>query len=521
MYALPTSNRLLVAVFMALTIIFCFGGTSALAQSQRVVAVSATARTESSARSAAIESRHARATVSRVCASHTRSHSHHTRSHQSSRCREARHLLADVQARATRLRVALSRLHREQASHTTSGSSGSSSPTGSAPTQGGTEPTQTGTGGPASTESSGSATGTATTPTTGAGSTVGPTQGHGSGGGVEESLPVSGSNPESTGPDSPLGGGEETSGSTTQVQTGIDSGMEANDYTATTQLGAKLVRIEWTIGTTAAQMQPVIASYAAIGVRVLPLVSFYGTLPTPTPAQAKSLAGWAQAYGPGGTFWSNRKDGQLAIQSIEFGNETSYGYQYGDSAESASYTVRAQNYALRLKEAAEAISTTGVKVGLLAQADDWTGNWVNGMFSAVPNLGSYVAGWTIHPYGISWEGRLQDLLAQTAAHGAPSDIPIDITEWGVASDNGRCLSDNDGWNKCMTDNEAASTLTNTFSGVQRVLGSRFGMFVLYQVRDQEPTAATSDNQAYFGAMQHELQPKGAYTRAVEKTLAGV
>jgi hypothetical protein len=303
------------------------------------------------------------------------------------------------------------------------------------------------------------------------------------------------------------------------VQTGIDSGMEANDYTATTQLGAKLVRIEWTIGTTAAQMQPVIANYAAIGVRVLPLVSFYGTLPTP--AQAKSLAGWAQAYGPGGTFWSNRKDGQLAIQSIEFGNETSYGYQYGDSAESASYTSRAQNYALRLKEAAEAISATGVKVGLLAQADDWTGNWVNGMFSAVPNLGSYVAGWTIHPYGTSWEGRLQDLLKQTAAHGAPSNIPIDITEWGVASDNGRCLSDNDGWNKCMTYDEAASTLTSTFSGIQRVLGSRFGMFVLYQVRDQEATGATTYNQAYYGAMQHELQPKGAYTTAVEQMLAGI
>ena len=45
------------------------------------------------------------------------------------------------------------------------------------------------------------------------------------------------------------------------------------------------------------------------------------------------------------------------------------------------------------------------------------------------------------------------------------------------------------------------------------------MFVLYQVRDQEPTGATSNNQIYFGALQHELQPKGAYTQAVETTLA--
>ncbi len=293
--------------------------------------------------------------------------------------------------------------------------------------------------------------------------------------------------------------------------------MEADDLTATTQLGAKLVRIEFSIGTPAAQLQPVIAGYAAIGVRVLPLAGFYGTLPTP--AQAQNLASWAKAFGPEGSFWANRTDGALAVQSIEFGNETSYGYQYGDSAESASYTARAKNYALRLKEAAEAISSTGIKVGLLAQADDWTGAWVSGMFSSVPNLGSYVAGWTIHPYGTSWESRLHDLLAQTAAHGAPSSIPIDITEWGVANDNGHCLSDNDGWSDCMSYGEAASALTSTFAGIQRLLGSRFGMFVLYQVRDQEPTGTTSNNQIYFGALQHELQPKGAYTQAVETTLA--
>ena len=104
-----------------------------------------------------------------------------------------------------------------------------------------------------------------------------------------------------------------------------------------------------------------------------------------------------------------------------------------------------------LKEAAQAISSTGIKVGLLAQADDWTGTWVNGMFSSVPNLGSYVAGWTIHPYGTSWESRLQDLLAQSQPHMAhPSNIPIDITEWGVANDNGHCLSaTTTAWSECM------------------------------------------------------------------------
>jgi hypothetical protein len=291
--------------------------------------------------------------------------------------------------------------------------------------------------------------------------------------------------------------------------------MEASDLAGAAFLGAKLVRIEWPINTPAAQMQSVIAGYAAKGIRVLPLASFYGRLPTEIEAQ--DLAGWAKAYGPNGTFWAGRSDGQLAIQSIEFGNETSYGYQYGDGAGDASYQERAGNYALRFKEAAEAAAGTGV--GLLAQADDWTGDWVNGMYATVPDLSNYVAGWVIHPYGTGWRPRLQDLLSQTAAHGAPSTIPVDITEWGVSTDDGNCLDGNAGFNACMNDTEAAHTLDSTFAEMQQLLGSRLGDFILYQIRDQKATGTTADSEMYFGALQHELQPKGAYTTAVASLLS--
>ena len=73
--------------------------------------------------------------------------------------------------------------------------------------------------------------------------------------------------------------------------------------------------------------------------RVLPLAGFPArTLPTPEQAPEPRELGqglWTRR----GSFWANRSDGALAIQSIEFGNETSYGYQYGDSAESPSYTA--------------------------------------------------------------------------------------------------------------------------------------------------------------------------------------
>jgi hypothetical protein len=291
------------------------------------------------------------------------------------------------------------------------------------------------------------------------------------------------------------------------------------DMAAATKLGAKLVRVEFPIEWTVAQLERTIAGYAEIGVRVAPLATFDGRLPTP--AEAQRLADWAKAYGPGGTFWAGRDDGQLAIQTIEFGNETSNGSQYGEAtADEPSYTARAQTYALRLKEAAESISTSNIHVGLLAVTGDWTGHWMSGMFSAVPNFNNYIAGWVSHPYGASWRKTLEEVISQTAAHGAPSTIPIDITEWGLASDNGRCLTENYGWNPCMNYLEAGETLSKTLAEMRQMLGGRLGMFMLYQSRDQQPSGSTNDREDYFGLLQHEGQSKGAYTQVAEEVLAG-
>jgi hypothetical protein len=287
------------------------------------------------------------------------------------------------------------------------------------------------------------------------------------------------------------------------------------DLQGSAQLGAKLVRIEFPIVTAPAQMESVIGGYAAKGIRVLLLATFRGTLPTPT--QAQSLSGWAAVYGAGGTFWASHTGGQVAVQSIEFGNETSYGYQYGDSAGASSYRERAENYARRFKEAAQAISARGVPVGLLAQADDWTGDWVNGMYAAVPDLGRYVAGWTIHPYH-RWRSRIEALLEQTQNHGDTTK-PIDMTEFGLPTDNGRCLGEDEEYNGCMPESEAASILQGTVGEMHEMLGGRLGMFILYQIRDQQATGASTNMEDYYGALQHELQPKGEYTTAVKALLA--
>jgi hypothetical protein len=301
-------------------------------------------------------------------------------------------------------------------------------------------------------------------------------------------------------------------------QPGINSGTNPQDFTGTQILGAKIVRISFSIGQSASSLEYAIANYAAKGVRVAPLASFYGRMPTA--AEAQNVASWAKAYGPGGSYWASHSGGStLAIQTIEFGNETSYGYQYGDSAGTPSYQARAQLYAVRLKEAAEAISATGIKVGVLAQADDPSGNWLNGMYQAVPNLSNYVSGWVVHPYGTAGRGKILALLQQTAAHGAPSNIPVDVTEWGISTDNGDCVYENYGMNPCMTYGEAAEQMKKGVAEVKSLIGSRLQLFLLYQVRDQEAAGASNERESYFGLLQHEDQPKGAFTTAAQELLA--
>lgn len=286
------------------------------------------------------------------------------------------------------------------------------------------------------------------------------------------------------------------------------------------KLGAHTAREEFEIGTPASQMTSTIEASAKAGVRPLLLASFYGTLPTP--AQAQSLGTWAAQFGPGGSFWKGKNlPASSAVTSIEFGNETSYEYQYSNDTP-AGYASRAQTYALRFKEAEEAIHAANPNVGLLAQGDPGNApgtSWMDNMFKAVPNLGSLVAGWTVHPYGPGWQAIMDKVLSSAKTDGAPSTIPLDVTEWGLSSDNGRCLDDNYGFNKCMTYAEAATTLTSNLAAMRARYGSRLASLYLFQARDQQETGASSGREGYFGALQSNEAPKGEYTSTVQSLLS--
>ena len=289
-------------------------------------------------------------------------------------------------------------------------------------------------------------------------------------------------------------------------------------------LGAHTARIEMPINSSVRELEPIVEAYAKAGIKPLLLAGFNARIPST--AEAQNLATWAAAFGPGGTFWKNRVvPAGTAVTDIEFGNETNNPWQYlgytpSNWATEPAFLARAEEYARRLRDAQVAIATTGSPVGLLGIADQYSGftTWVDAMFRAVPDLGSRVAGWTSHPYGTGWQKNLDTLISDTAAHGAPP-LPIYATEIGLSTDNGRCLDDNFGFNKCMTYAEAATTLNSTIEAMRSRYGSRLHAIYIFQARDQSATGTSTSREVYFGALQSNMAPKGAFTEEVESLLA--
>jgi Glycosyl hydrolase catalytic core len=284
------------------------------------------------------------------------------------------------------------------------------------------------------------------------------------------------------------------------------------------QLGAHTARLEFGIGSSASSMASTMEAYAQAGIHPLLLASFYGR--TPSSSEAQNLASWAKAYGPGGTFWQGKSYPTTpGIAAIEFGNETSFTYQFSDNS-SGAYAARAQTYAQRAKEAGAAIAAANPRAAFVVIGDNAQQgtSWVTNMFRAVPNLDDYVSGWTIHPYGPNWATRM-DSTVNSARTAGSRDLPLWVTEWGLSSDNGRCLDDNYGFDTCMTYGEAATTLHSALAGMQNRYGSRLGALYLYQANDQYSPGVSTSRERYFGALQIYGAGKGAYTTEVKADLA--
>ena len=292
-------------------------------------------------------------------------------------------------------------------------------------------------------------------------------------------------------------------------------------------LGAKNVRMNFNINTPTSQMDSIIGAYAAAGIRAQLLATFnVGTIPTAS--QIANLESWATRYGPNGTFWAQSGyPSSLAVTRIEFGNESSGFWQYPALSNvsswwnNAGYEQIAAQYGQAYVQAVSDVSAANPGVKTLAVADS-PGNvpeWLQSMFQGAPTLKHVVQGWIVHPYGTGWQSDINTTLAQTQALGASSSVPVYVTEVGVATDNGNCLSGNYGWNACMTYSQAASTITSQVQAIKSDLGSRLAELDLYSARDIAASGTSTDMEGSFGALGSMGQPKGAYTTAVKNILA--
>jgi hypothetical protein len=307
------------------------------------------------------------------------------------------------------------------------------------------------------------------------------------------------------------------SGFTLGVVSGPAAAWEAGLVSAA-DLHPKVVRVPLDIGASVSTVQNQVAGLAAKGEQALLMGEFYGTIPTTS--QAQNLANWAKAFGPGGTFWQGRSDGNLAVRYIEFGNETNESYQFGGVSSGPSYISRAQSYALRAKDAVAAIDGVNPNVGLIIQGDNGgcgCSQWVDGMFSAVPDLNQRIAGWTAHPYGPKsrYGPILDEMVRELAKHG-DTTLPIFLTEYGISTNNGTCLNSNYNWPTCLTYQQAADAMRGAINDIRATYGSRIAQMFIFEQRDM--ASNPTDREANFGAVKSDGSLKGAYTTTIRDLL---
>ena len=180
----------------------------------------------------------------------------------------------------------------------------------------------------------------------------------------------------------------------------------------------------------------------------------------------------------------------------------------------------AATYALRFKSAYDAMHATNPAMGLLAQADD--GNcgcdtWVSAMHTAVPNLGSMVAGWTVHPYGpvSRWKPRIDRLISQTAAQGWSSEHSDRHHRVGHLDRQRRepRATTTTGPRTRPTRRPAPTSRSRSTPCSPSALASRLRVFTYFQGHDQLPSG-TGQRERYFGVMKNDGSAKGALTTAV-------
>ncbi len=187
----------------------------------------------------------------------------------------------------------------------------------------------------------------------------------------------------------------------------------------------------------------------AQGLHVLPILGYAPSWTTPTNAAgyAEFVAAAVARYGPGTT---------ANLHWFELWNEPYFSYAWSGK------TPEPEAYARDVLAAAEAAKKVNPAVKLLVSGEDADGGqtggsspyettWVNDMFTAAPDLGKWIDGVAVHPYGddpalpLTERGgfrdatggwsfqRIDSIHEQFLAHGV--NVPFWITEVGWSTYN--------------------------------------------------------------------------------------
>jgi hypothetical protein len=273
---------------------------------------------------------------------------------------------------------------------------------------------------------------------------------------------------------------------------GVELGTQwtANQSVILSACGAQVVRIDYDqYGATAAAS--IISTLKASGRKINLLVGASETFTSASTVNPSTIASFV-ASNP--------------VDFVEVGNEDLYSFKTSN----ANMQSVASALALNTKALFQALPST---VKVLCQVDtgglsDTTA--VNYMYAAVPGLHNYCAGWVCHAYGNTASGstsnpltNLSNLVAATSAAGAPSNFPIYVTEYGIATDNGNTVVatfdgvTNYGWPLNLTYQQAAADLTNTFNTVMADY-PQIAMWSIFADVDEQPHGTNTGQDDHFG-----------------------
>ncbi len=262
-----------------------------------------------------------------------------------------------------------------------------------------------------------------------------------------------------------------------------------------------------------------VAAAKARGITILPIVGYAPSWSSPTDAAAYAefVAAAVKRYGPGTS---------ANLQWWELWNEPYFAYAWSE------HTPEPEAYARDVLAAAEAAKGIAPSIKLLVAADyqgqpqvgGITGSqtsWIDSMFAAVPTLGKWIDGVSVHPYGGDpalplkeaggyrdtsgqWAfARIDTIRARFLAHGV--DVPFWVTE--------------EGWS---TWDMSEETVTHNYTDLFPQVKARPWIRALFPFGLREGTAHPVNDQAAYGLLQYGTwQPKASWSALQEgfKTLA--